>query len=71
MANKTISISLDAALYKLLEQRAEKSLTDINTLIEEILRRSMLSYKKSSTLNDKTDDALVSLFSRKGKLKKK
>ena len=67
MAEKAISISIPADLYRLLEQRAKKSLMDINDLIVDILRRSMLSYKKTSTTTDKTDDALIALFSRKSK----
>ena len=56
---------MEKELYKLLEQRAKKSLLDIDDLVVDILRRSMLTYKKNKTVEDKTDDALVSLFSRK------
>lgn len=70
MAEKAISISIPIDLYKLMEQRAKKSLMDINDLIIDILRRSMLSYKKTTHATDKTDDALVALFSRKSKPRK-
>lgn len=73
MADKTIIIKMEDSLYKLLESRAKKSLLDIDDLIVDILRRSMLTYKKNKSANqtDKTDDSLVSLFSRRKRGKKK
>lgn len=65
MTDKTISVNVDSELYALLEKRAKKELLDLDDLISDILRRSMLSYKKSSSVEDKTDDSLVRLFSRK------
>jgi hypothetical protein len=71
MAERAITVSVPASLYKLLEQRAKKGLMDINDLIVDILRRSMLSYRKRSSTDDKTDDSLVPLFSRKARKKGK
>jgi hypothetical protein len=65
MTDKTISVNVDSELYALLEKRAKKELLDIDDLVSDILRRSMLSYKKSGSVEDKTDDSLVRLFSRK------
>jgi hypothetical protein len=72
MADKNITINLDSELYSLLEKRAKKSLLDIDDLIADILRRSMLSYKKkTSAIDDKIDDSLVKLFSRQKKGRKR
>jgi len=58
-------LSIDADLYDALEKRAKKEMLDIDELILDIIRRSMLSYKKNPAVEDKTDDALVRLFSRR------
>ena len=63
---KAIVVKLDDALYKLIVARAKKNFLEIDEMIEDIIRRSMLSYKKNgSSINDKVDDSLVSVFSRK------
>lgn len=69
--DKTVTIHIESSLYNLIEKRAKKSLMDPSDLIEDILRRSMLSYKKKSLPEDKSDDVLVGLFSRKSKKKVK
>ncbi|HVY01452.1 MAG TPA: hypothetical protein VHA12_01675 [Candidatus Nanoarchaeia archaeon] len=65
MTEKTISVNVDSELYSLLEKRAKKELCDVDDLVIDILRRSMVSYKKSVSVEDKTDDSLVRVFSRK------
>lgn len=62
---RTINVTLSDEAHSLLEKRAKKELLELDELIANILRRSMLSYKKSSTIQDKTDDSLVSIFSRR------
>ena len=67
-------IFLDDDLLKLLDKRAKKNMLNIPELIEDILRRSTLSQKgKKSIYDEKLDDKLVSVFSRKrtGPKKKK
>ena len=61
----SVIISLSDEVYKELKKRAEKNMLNIKEQSEEILRRSMLSYKKDSTLKlAKTDDKLLYIFSR-------
>jgi metal-responsive CopG/Arc/MetJ family transcriptional regulator len=67
---KQISIKLDDGLYKILEKRAKKNYLEMDELIEDIVRRSMLSYKKGSSESDKIDDSLVSIFSKSKKGRK-
>jgi len=72
--SKTISVELTDELYKKLKARAKKNYQDLDELLEDIIRRSMISYKKgSSTSSGKLDDSLIPLFSRvkSGRKKKK
>jgi hypothetical protein len=63
---KAVVVKLDDALYKLIVARAKKNFLEIDEMIEDIIRRSMLSYKKNgSSISDKVDDSLVGVFSRK------
>ena len=72
-----ITIELDEELFKEIKKRAKKQFFDIKDMVEDIVRRSMVSYKggtKQVTLN--IDDKLVMAFSRdkrgrKGKKKGK
>lgn len=59
-----ISIYLDSEVLRKLERRAKRNLFTIPEQIEDILRRSVLNAKKSNK-EEKLDDRLVSLFSRK------
>jgi len=69
-----INIFLDNEVLKILEKRAKKNMFTISEQIEDILRRSCLSMKmKKLPYDEKLDDALVSIFSRsrKGRKRKK
>jgi len=71
---KALILKLDSDLYKALKKRADKAYLDVESLVEDIIRRSMISYKKrSSQLDPKIDDKLVGIFSRsrRGRKKKK
>lgn len=70
MADKTLTLKMESELYTLLEKRAKKSLLDVDDLAVDILRRSMLSYKKSAPAEDKTNDKLIGIFSRRKNGKK-
>ncbi len=59
-----ICIFLSRELIQKLEKRAKKNMFTISEQIEDILRRSCIGMKKSSK-EEKLDDTLVSLFSRK------
>lgn len=71
---KTLSVKIADDLYKKLKYRASRQYLEIDELIEDIIRRSMLSYKKNSNpiSSKKMDDSLIPIFSRekRGKQKK-
>ena len=70
--SKAITVELTDDLYKKLKTRAEKNYQDLDELIEDIIRRSMISYKKNASVSTaKVDDALIPLFSRQKKGRKK
>jgi len=60
-----VVIKLESDLYKKIKVRAGKSFLSINDLITDIVRRSMISYKKRGELiSGETSDNLVNIFSR-------
>lgn len=70
----SVVIFLDKELKSALEKRAKKNMFSIEEQIEDILRRSALSMKNKKTLpEEKVDDKLIPLFSRRntGQKKKK
>lgn len=61
-----ITIFLDDELLNLLEKRAKKNMLTVSELIEDILRRSTINQKtKKSIYDEKLDDKLIAMFSRK------
>ena len=60
-----VSIFLDSDILKILEKRAKKNLLTLPEQIEDIIRRSCINAKKRKKQDEKLDDLLVSLFSRK------
>ena len=61
-----VILFLDDELIKGLDKRAKKNLFTISEQIEDILRRSVINQKnKKSPYDEKLDDTLVALFSRK------
>jgi len=65
-----VNIYLDNQLLKLIEKRAKKNFFTVPEQIQDILRRSCIMQKTQTTQEEKIDDLLVSIFSRK-KTKKK
>jgi|GEM_PF-2266910 len=60
-----INIEVDEAYRKSLEKRAEKNYLSMKEMIEDIIRRSMMSYVgKPAQKKLKVDDKLVMAFSR-------
>lgn len=60
-----IVIKLESDLYKKIKIRANKNFLSINDLITDIVRRSMISYrKKGEPISGETSDGLVNIFSR-------
>lgn len=69
----TLTISIDAEVQKVIGRRAKKNLLTIKEQIEEIVRQSAVRTKSGvSTASQKIDDALVGVFSRdkRGKRRK-
>ena len=73
-----ISIQLDDEEVKILEKRAKKNLFTLTEQVQDIIRRSCISTKTTTTSRFKADDKLVEVFSRekrgrkpKKKVKKK
>lgn len=61
-----VCIFLSDDLLKTLERRAKKNMQTISEQIEDIIRKSCVSFKGgTSTSNEKLDDKLVGIFSRK------
>ena len=62
-----VTLFLDEEVLELLEKRAKKNMFTVSEQIEDILRRSVLSLKnkKKTTTNEKIDDTLLKIFSRK------
>ena len=62
----SITLFLDDELRTALEKRAKKNMLTLPKLIEDVLRRSTLNFKgKPGVMNEKLDDNLIGLFSRK------
>jgi len=61
-----VCLFLDSEVLKILEKRANKNMFTVSEQIEDILRRSCVGLKNKKVLYDeKLDDKLVALFSRK------
>ena len=60
-----VSIFLSDDLLKTLERRARKNMQTISEQIEDILRKSCVTYKGGVSSPEKLDDRLVGIFSRK------
>ena len=60
-----ISIFLDQEILKIIEKRAKKNLLNNGEQIQDIIRRSCVNQKNKKPSEEKLDDLLVSLFSRK------
>jgi len=66
-----LTISLNDEESALLKKRAKKNLLTVKEQAEDIIRRSCLSYKKAQYSPPASDDALVGIFSREKKGRKK
>ncbi len=64
MPKKSITIELDSEAFHVLEKRAKKNYTSARDLIEDIVRRSILSYKAGISSVPKVDDRIVGIISR-------
>ncbi len=68
-----LTITLDEAEVKILNKRAKKNLLSLKEQVEDIIRRSCIRSSKGTYKSYKGDDALVGIFSRdqRGRKKKK
>ncbi|MEK6918775.1 MAG: hypothetical protein AABW73_01925 [Nanoarchaeota archaeon] len=66
-------LEIDTKLYNDLKNRAKKNYLEVEKLSEDIIRRSMITYKKNSIsqTDKKVDDSLVNIFSRQNKGRKR
>ncbi len=70
--SKNINLKIDSKLYVKLEKRAKREFLEVDKLIEDIVRRSMLSYHRGNIIGDgKVDDKLIGIFSRSKKGRKR
>ncbi len=60
-----ITIFLDSDVLKVIEKRANKNLMTISEQIEDIIRRSAVNTSVKKPTQEKLDDMLISLFSRR------
>ena len=60
-----LNVYLDSEILKKLEKRADKNMLTLHEQIEDILRRSCLSAGKQTFKEEKLDDKLVAIFSRR------
>ena len=69
----SVTITMDDNLFKLVKKRAEKNLLNTKEQVEDIVRRSMLSYTDSRklSLTKDVDDKLLNIFSRQRRGRKK
>tara|TARA_Y100000310_G_scaffold142407_1_gene141936 strand:- start:3432 stop:3659 length:228 start_codon:yes stop_codon:yes gene_type:complete len=67
----SITITISDKVHSALSSRAKKNLLSVREQIEDILRRSSISYKKRSSSKIKVDDKLVGIFSRQRSGRKK
>jgi len=51
-------------VLKKLEKRAKKNMLNLNEQVEDILRRSVLNFRKTPA-EEKVDDKFITFFSRK------
>ena len=58
-------IRLDKKVYNIIDKRAKKNLLSAEEQVEDIIRRSASITKIKKIDNEKIDDLLVSIFSRK------
>jgi len=68
MSKTSITIELDSKVKSALEKRAKRDMEELDDLISDILRRSVISSKKLSGESDKIDDKFLSYFSRRQKV---
>ena len=66
-----ITITIDDNEKKILNKRAKANLLSLREQVEDIIRRSCISYKKKAGYHTvKVDDKLVAIFSRQRKGRK-
>lgn len=70
---KSVTISFDVEMIRQLENRAKANYVSVRELLEDIIRRSMISYGKRSgpaDYSEKDIEKIVKVFSRKQRSRK-
>ena len=66
-----LTIHLDEPIFNIIKKRAKKNLLTSREQIEDIVRRSAVSYKNQDNLSAlKPDDKLIAVFSRENRGRK-
>lgn len=60
-----VTLYIPNEVLELLEKRSKKNMMTLSEQIEDILRRSVINTKKTKQQEEKLDDMLVGLFSRR------
>lgn len=71
MSKKNISIRIDSELYKSLSKRAVKNYLTVDEMVEDIIRRSMLSWRGRTGRRSIKVSKLVAAFSREKRGRKR
>jgi len=61
----SMNVHLDSEVLKIIEKRAKKNILTAEEQVEDIIRRSCVSAKKTGEVTDNVDDLFLKLFSRK------
>lgn len=65
-----VIIDINDEELKILKRRAKNNFLNVKSLVDDIIRRSCIRFKKIEPV-DKCDDKLISLFSRQKRGKRK
>jgi metal-responsive CopG/Arc/MetJ family transcriptional regulator len=68
---KSITIRFGEELMNEIKKRAKKNYLSVPELLEDIVRRSMISYRGGRRRTLKIDDKLIAIFSRERRGRKK
>lgn len=66
-----VTINLDDEEVKILKKRAKKNLFSLTEQVQDIVRRSCVSYSGTGKSRFKADDKLIQIFSREKRGRKK
>ena len=71
MVKNSITFELDSEVKSILEKRAKKEFLSLRELIQDILRRSAISWTGGGEKPEKLDDKFIGYFSRQNRGRKR